>query len=53
MLALTHNLSAVLSLILAIVGVLCICGGALRAWERDFKAAAVLVVVGVVILVVA
>jgi hypothetical protein len=42
-----------LYLILLLVGVLCLCGAAWRAWLRDVFGAVLLLVVGVVILAVA
>jgi hypothetical protein len=38
------------ALILLLAGVVCLLGGAYRAWLRDFPAAVALVVVGIVLL---
>lgn len=48
-----HSVGGVLYLILVVVGVLAICGGVYRAWLRDFVAAAVLILAGIIVLAVA
>lgn len=48
-----RHLNEVVQIVLVLAGLLCCVGGAYRAWQRDFLAAAVLVVIGIVLLVIA
>lgn len=51
MIAAIHSVSGALQLILAIVGVLCICGAAYLGYLRNFPPAVFLAVLGLVLLV--
>jgi hypothetical protein len=48
-----NEIEGILVLLLVIAAVLAILGGLYKAWLRDFPAAAVLIVLGLIVLVVA